>query len=243
MLNEKISVIIPTMQKDVRILQTLVKILNADDAVSEIIIINNAVRPFDSKFEGDKINVYTPDKNLYVNFSWNLGVSIAKNDIFLIINDDIICCDSFCSLVLKTGIFEKEDTGLVGIDNNYINNFSKEKVDERFFRIRKQFSDSDKFEVSDIKFKELNTYLNLGDWGSAFLGRKAAYHYIPGIYKIIYGDNYLLKRNLEEGRRNYRMSGLNFNHLHSLTSHSEEFWPVCQDDYNVADDDFRNQYE
>lgn len=234
MLNEQVSVIIPTLQKDTRILQALISILEADDAVSEIIIINNAVHPFEPELTGNKINIYTPPENMYVNKSWNYGVAAAKNDIFLIINDDIICCDNFCSVILLTGIFERETTGLVGIDNDYLRNYSKDRITERFFSI------NNKYTYADVTLNRLDSYKKLGDWGSAFMGRKAAYHNIPEKYKIIYGDNHLLKKNMEEGKINYKMSGISFNHLHSLTSFSQEFWPVCMQDYNAADDDFRN---
>jgi glycosyltransferase involved in cell wall biosynthesis len=234
MLDEKVSVIVPTLQKNTKILQTLVSILNADDAVSEIIIINNSIKPLSLQFISEKMKICTPSANMFVNISWNFGISTAKNDIFLIINDDIICCENLCSLILETGIFEDEQTGLIGIDNDYINNYFKGQVDEKFFSINKQLT------VNDITLNKLDTYKKLYDWGSAFFGRKKSYFKIPAKFKILYGDNYLLKRNLEEGRICYKMTGLPFNHLHSLSSYDPEFWPICQQDYNLADDDLRN---
>ena len=44
--------------------------------------------------------------------------------------------------------------------------------------------------------KELVEYLHVGNWGSAFFGTKKHYFIIPDKFKIIYGDNYLLLKNV-----------------------------------------------
>lgn len=228
---EKVSVIIPTIQKNVEVLQHLINILNADDAVSEIILINNAVKPFEKTIIGDKVMIYTPTKNLYVNKSWNYGVSKAKNDIFLIINDDIICTKNFCTKLLSTEIFDIYDTGLVGIDVDYIHKYTSEEVNDSFFEVEDT-------PANKIFFNKLDEYLFVGNWGSAFFGRKKCYYNIPGIFNIIYGDNYLLKQNMQNDRVNYAVSGLHFNHIHSLSSSSSEFSVIVDDDLNAAEDFF-----
>ena len=88
----KISVIIPTVQKNTSVLNKLLNILCSDKVVSEVIIINNIDKPFVPDKKSKKISVYQPDENFYVNGSWNFGVSICENERFLIMNDDILCC-------------------------------------------------------------------------------------------------------------------------------------------------------
>ena len=81
-----LSVIIPTVQKKLEVLKTLVGILEQDSSVSEIFIINN--KPdIPLNLSGSKLKIYTPEENLYVNPSWNLGVSKIQNDIFVLMND------------------------------------------------------------------------------------------------------------------------------------------------------------
>ena len=87
---DKVSAIIPTVQKNLSVLLLLVSSLCEDSVVDEILIINNINRPLES--HNSKLKILQQEKNLYVNASWNLGVESARNDIFLIINDDILPC-------------------------------------------------------------------------------------------------------------------------------------------------------
>lgn len=219
--NTKVSVIIPTVQKNLDILYKLVTVLAADDCVSEIMIINNGAKNLPKTFYIDKVKMFKTPQNLYVNGSWNFGVANASNDIFLIINDDILPVKNLCSLVLKTKILEKEDTGLVGICQRSINQYNIE--------------DASKMEIPNgenhkLEFLELMDYRRTRDWGSAFFGKKSNYHKIPDDLKIIYGDNYLLYRNKKRKKINYQISGLTFNHVHSLSSSAEEFSEIVAND-------------
>lgn len=221
MSNYKISVIIPTVLKSTRVLLKLVSILLRDNSVSEIIIIENSGRGLYIP-SNEKIKIYSPKENLYVNASWNLGVSLAENERLLIINDDILCCENFCSKVLASGILEKANTGLVGLSNSCIKQFKREEV-----------TDIEPPPITNenlLEFKPLNRYISLGDWGSAFFCKKSNYHNIPDDLKIIFGDNYLLKRNFDLGKINYQITGLNFNHIHSLSSASNEFTRIISSD-------------
>lgn len=214
---DKVSVIIPTVQKNLSVLLLLVSSLCEDSVVDEILIINNINRPL--KSHNPKLKILQQEKNLYVNASWNLGVESVKNDIFLIINDDILPCKNFCSKIFKSGILDRENTGLVGIDVNYINQKPKDtKVLE--------YPESGNI----VFYKELNKFMQTGDWGSAFFGRKENYYKIPDDIKIIFGDNYLLYKNKENGKINYSVCNLNFNHIHSLSSASSEFRDVILND-------------
>lgn len=218
--DEKISVIIPTIQKRIKVTLKLVSILNNDDAVSEILIIENSGTGLYLP-PNKKIEIYNSPENLYVNASWNLGISKIKNERFLIINDDILCCPNFCSMILESRILERNDTGLVGLHPHYI-------------------IQNDRYMVSDIEipycndtilsFNPMYNFMNTGDWGSAFFGKKSNYYTIPDDLKIIFGDNYILKKNLDNGKINYQICGLTFNHIHSLSSASSEFSEIIGND-------------
>jgi hypothetical protein len=80
---EKISVLIPTVQKNVKVFYKLLELLKTDDAVGEILIINNALKEFPDFVGHKKIKIYTPSENLYVNYAWNLGVMLLENEKFL----------------------------------------------------------------------------------------------------------------------------------------------------------------
>ena len=48
-------------------------------------------------------------------------------------------------------------------------------------------------------------------------------YHIPDEFKIIYGDNCLLYKNIENNKKNYAITGLPSNHVHSASSSSQEF--------------------
>ncbi len=221
---EKISVIIPTVQKNIKVLNKLLNLLARDSAVGEIVLINNAIMQFvPMKQTKNKLKILNQQENLYVNQSWNLGIEKISNNKFLIINDDILCCEKFVSKILRTGILDKPETGLIGLDNRYIKHYEVNT---------KNIDVPDSCKEGDISFTQMLNHFYTGDWGSCFWGKKENYYIIPDGIKIIYGDNYLLYKNLQNGKKNYSISGLKCNHIHSLSSSSNEFGDVVCEDIN-----------
>ena len=214
---DKVSVIIPTIQKNTKVLAKLANSLSADEVVDEILIINNIEKELKTNIP--KVKILQQEKNLYVNASWNLGISCIKNNIFLIINDDILPCPNYCSIICNSGILNREDTGLVGINNAFINQMPKDTEDLQEPE-RRNF----------VYFKELKNHFGTGDWGSAFFGKKENYYKIPDDIRIIYGDNYLLYNNKKNKKINYSICNLEFNHIHSLSSASSEFRKIVASD-------------
>tara|TARA_R110000782_G_scaffold869_3_gene3110 strand:+ start:2112 stop:2753 length:642 start_codon:yes stop_codon:yes gene_type:complete len=85
-----ISVIIPTMWRSKKTLQLLNDLYDSK-YVHEIIIIDNDVAAKNVNLDQytDKVKYYPQVENIYVNPAWNLGVSLANNDLLCICNDDI----------------------------------------------------------------------------------------------------------------------------------------------------------
>lgn len=207
-----LSVIIPTVQKKLKVLNSLIKILSEDSSVAEILVINN--KPEESlHFRRKKVRVITPQKNLFVNQSWNLGVDEIKTENFALLNDDILVCKNFCKKIISSEIFNAPDTGLVGMSTAYINQFKRNEYEE--LEVPKS--------ERKLSFIPQNKILSTSDWGIAIFGKKENYYKIPKELKIIYGDNYLLKKNQENGKQNYSVGGLYVNHIHSSSSASPEY--------------------
>lgn len=213
-----ISVIIPTVQKKMGVLKTLVAILEQDNSVDEIIVINNKPEKPILIFSS-KIKTYTPQTNLYVNGSWNLGVKLCKNENFVLMNDDLLIPQNLCEQVVNSKVFKRKTTGLIGVSENYINQFKNVDM------IESPINTSEK-----IDFIPLNRFLGTGDWGIAIFGKKQNYYEIPDDLKIIYGDNYLLWQNVLNKKRNYAITNLEFNHIHSSSSASSEFSSIIVSD-------------
>lgn len=200
------SIIIPTMKKDLDVLNKLLNLLNSDESVGEILVIDNSCEGFKSDLS--KVIVYVQKRNLFVNPAWNLGIKLSsdKYDFFGILNDDIIFQKNMFKAVEE--FFEQADdsVGLAGID--CANNTPKSLFDTYP-------------EDSKVEFKKIDKLS--GFWGAAYFGKKSNYFEIPDEIKVFYGDHYLFRRNQQAGRQNYSITNINVKHLESLTSHSSAF--------------------
>lgn len=84
------SIVIPTMQKDVEVLNKLLAQLQEDESVGEILVIDNSCKGFECTF--DKVKVLVQKENLFVNPAWNYGIKVSSPEYpyFGVLNDDII---------------------------------------------------------------------------------------------------------------------------------------------------------
>ena len=114
--NNLFSVVIPTMWKSSKVLNTL-EVYEKSKYVGEIILIdNNPTEKVDlSKFK--KIKYYSEGKNIFVNPSWNVGYSLSKYRLILS-NDDLIIneIDNIFREIIKSNY------DIIGIDLNYPKN-------------------------------------------------------------------------------------------------------------------------
>lgn len=221
-----LTVIIPTVQKRLKILMKSLKYLQEDDSVTEIIVINNKIdEPLDlTAFS--KVKLYTPEENLYVNESWNLGVELAINNKFCLMNDDVLFYKNFCSDLMNTNLLQSLTTGLIGINPTSIKNIEEA---EDF-----DYPDSP-VPPTSIAFINMNDkYLHTDDWGIAIFGKKEDYCTIPNKYKILFGDNWLLYKTYLQGLRNYAIVNMTCHHVHSASSASSEFTAVVCSDISNA---------
>lgn len=185
-MDKKFSVIIPTLFRCPDITNELLANLYEDDAVSEIIIIDNTEDPTNvSKLIiSDKLKVHSQNKNIYVNPSWNLGVSLAKEDHVAILNDDITIPNNLF-YVLKQPDYV--DLGIVGACHPSI-----QRVDHP-----KRF-DVDKIELIAIPER-------MWGYGIFMVMHKNAYLEIPEEMLVWCGDDYLFHQNRVKGKQNYTM--------------------------------------
>lgn len=108
-----ISVIIPTIWKCNKFTIPLIESLVEIAIIDEIIIINNnpGITP-DGISKSTKIKMLNQSENLYFNPSVNIGVSIAKNQICCVCNDDIRVDTNIFDYVSKN---MAENTGAIFI--------------------------------------------------------------------------------------------------------------------------------
>ncbi len=119
------SIIIPTMWKSDKIHQML-DVYQKNELVKEIIIIDNNPSEKPNLEKYSKIIYYTEGKNLYVNPSWNIGVSLSGYQIILA-NDDILIRD--LTKILKSILLTEFD--IIGTQLGEINdNFKIDSVNK-----------------------------------------------------------------------------------------------------------------
>ena len=200
------SVIIPTLQKNINVLNKLIEELDCNDVIGEILIIDNALNGF--SHDSSKIKVLIPQTNLFVNPSWNYGISKAKYDYFVLLNDDLLLPKNFCKQIYD--FLQDERVGLVGLSTECV----KSKTEEDF----NEYPPDCK-----IDFKPIGNEMFLNYWGAAIFGKKTNYYQIPENLKIWCGDNYLLKRNCENKKLNFQTEGMMIKHLGSLSCNEKKF--------------------
>lgn len=203
---KNLSVIIPTLQKDIETLNNLVSRLVVDDVVKEVLIIDNSLKGY--SFENEKVRVIIPKENLFVNPSWNLGVREAQNEYICLANDDIGIPNNFCTKVLENF---SDNFGIVGMNNADVIN-TRNKNNEVVIQI-----DNEKLENSkDISFKPIT--FRPDSFGIVMFFKKENYAKIPEDLKIFYGDDWVIYQARKKGKYNQVCTGQKIYHLGSLSS-------------------------
>jgi hypothetical protein len=158
------SVILPTMWYSKKIL-TIIQQFNDSKFINEIIVIDNNIKDSIDLTNYSKVIHIKNNSNIYVNPSWNLGISLSKNDRVILSNDDIIVYE--IDKLLSDENIHKYD--LIGLDNSNIN------------------------KGNGINFREPNTAMEKG-FGCFLFVNKKCYVNIPNEMKIWCGDNFLFKK-------------------------------------------------
>ena len=205
----RFSVIITTLLIRDDILKTLVDTISEEEIEKEIIIINNNTEKQIS-FDNSKVTVYNQETNLYVNKSWNLGISLAKNALFALLNDDIVVGKDFFKTISETVWLQDSQVGLIGM-GNYIN----------FENGEDDLSIPEK--NSNTIFSAKTDTTLLGDWGICIIGKKDDYYQIPEELNILFGDNYLIEKNIQAEKNIISIFDLPIKHIHSLSTKGEVY--------------------
>lgn len=211
MSEKKLSVIIPTLQKNKDLLKKLIYSLDRDKSVNEIILVDNSVQGF--SHPSKKLEVIIPDNNLYVNPSWNLGVAKAKNDIVALLNDDIIIPENFCEKVISC---ISPNMGIVGMNGLQI----------------EAITNLDKIPIIKNIYLEPASYMDYA-FGIAMFFYKSSYCVIPDEMKIVYGDSWIFTACKRQKLQNYRICGCTIFHYGSLSSGIKAFNPIAKKDSKI----------
>ena len=183
-MDNKFSIIIPTMFRCMNITKLLLFNLFEDPAVSEIIIIDNSGnKELSEDFPlQPKVKVYHQDINIYVNPSWNLGVKLASENFIGILNDDITIPEGIFSSLSSIPF---EDIGIIGA---------------AFPQIQ-QVENPARFTFSEASLLQYST--RSWAFGIFMVMHKNNYIEIPEDMLVWCGDDYLFHQTAKLGRPNY----------------------------------------
>jgi len=205
----KISVIIPTLQKNLEVLIQLVSTLEKDLYIDEILIINNSSKEINLN-NNNKIKIINLNSNIYVNPAWNLGVTLAQNELIALLNDDILLPYNFFTNFIHT---LPNNFGVIGISTKYIKSIEKCIENPK----------EEKPIIDRINYRCFG-------YGICMLLCKSSYIEIPDSIKIMYGDDWLFHKCKKQGKQNFCITGQTVYHIGSLTSAINTFNPIIKKD-------------
>ena len=216
-----LTIVIPTLQKSISTLELLLKTLDNDPVVGEIIVIDNSLRGLN--INSTKLRVITPKENLYVNPSWNLGVKEAKYDKIGLLNDDIAIPENFCSKIIE---HIKEDVGIIGIERDSVTPVAEIITLPEF----------NSLQLAPVKERTFS-------FGIAMFFHKNSYYEIPEEIKIFYGDDWIFVKNQKNKKENFVITNCELYHLGSLSSSNKSFSPIFTSDRKIYLNMIRSWYE
>lgn len=177
-----INVIIPTMWKEPKFVDYL-NVYCKSAHIEKIILIDNnhLERPKSHYFQHKKIELVSYGRNIYVNPAWNEGYYRSNSDIISIINDDIFVEDDIFEFISQLNFSEIDIIGVHlkdGITNYHITHHPDQKEELIKLNVNKMYP------IGGQSFA----------FGVCLFIKRTSYRIIPSLYKIWYGDDYLIQR-------------------------------------------------
>ena len=172
-------------------------------SVGQVILINNneAEAPSLPCLDDPKVTVVTPEKNIYVNPAWNLGVKMSSYDKVCIYSDDVIVD---LDLFTKADEFLNTSVGVLGVcPGNTEQNQPAVTTGE----------------IQIVEWPSTQFISNWG-FGSCFFMMRENWKEIPEPLKIWYGDYYQWECSMKEGRKNYLAINVKYYSPQSVTTRS-----------------------
>ena len=202
-----IDVVIPTMMAiSTEALEYSIAQAYLSGVVNQIIIIDNSgSRKFKKEFGENIVNtrVLSMSENIFVNASWNLGVSKCTQDSILIMNDDIFANQIVYREVDKT--MKDEDVGICSVDTI---NCNKE---ETYTELLADFSEETEYN-NTFGLKANNKT------GWFFCVKKNLWKNIPEEMKCWYGDDLTFMRVRKKGYKVKNITSCKIGHMNSATT-------------------------
>lgn len=161
-----IDVVIPTLWKVASFPQAL-QGYSKDPSIGNIIVVSNAKPPYQAS--SDRVKVIGYHKNIFVNPAWNEGFALCSSGKICILNDDLVVGAKVFDSILHLNIAPGQ---IIGLDP------SPTQEEFNLERIALDYT------------KPLGSQFY--GFGSCMFMLRETYTPIPSIYKIWFGDDFLV---------------------------------------------------
>ena len=196
-----ITFIIPTLWKSNQIFKTIESFEGCLNSDAELVIIDNSQKGYYHK--DPRVTVVKPKSNIFVNPSWNVGVTLARNKYICLLNDDISLNVDFLIRKFNTLIQKDIDFGIIGMHKS---NILADTIN----------SNEDMIELQETDQRGYG-------FGCMMILKKENYVKIPDCFNIYFGDDYLYFYNKDINQRKiYWIKGLKTPGEISVTSREYE---------------------
>jgi len=208
------SVIIPTIWKqNLNNFREVLEDLNASPDVREIILIDNAPSANSKTILAgiSKIQYMPMEQNIYVNPSWNLGVSAANSEYVMILNDDVWTNPSLSKIIETHKTHEDKNNGIYGFSTSCF--LCKESI-------------------QTVPTEPVYFVSNEGrgtGWGCMFLFKRDMWVDIPDELKIWFGDDYITQQFMKRNQTVYSIKNVCVTEW-SVTTRLPEFSSIMEND-------------
>jgi len=178
-----IDIVMPTMWMVDNVVDNLTQYASCN-WVNRIIVIDNnpQLKPQSDIFEHEKIELVSYGRNIYVNPAWNEGYYRSRADVICLLNDDISVDNDIWRLMSETDFANIDVVGvnLQGADDNHTIMTKKDQPDQI---VKMNYDRSQPIGGQAWAF------------GICMFVKRASYHVIPSLYKVWFGDDYLVQHN------------------------------------------------
>lgn len=176
-----IDVIIPTMWRSETFPESLKSYCESPHINKIFVIDNDYVRRPKDLVKHDKLTVINYGRNIYVNPAWNEGYYRSQADVINLLNDDNHVENDVFEFMANLDFSEIDIIGVHlkdGITNYYITHHPDKK--EELIRMKVNKTQP----IGGQSFA----------YGVCMFVKRSSYRVIPSLYKIWYGDDYLVQR-------------------------------------------------
>lgn len=181
----KFSLVIPTYNRQEDLGKCLLSVKGQNELPSEILIIDDAsldegfIDNWKKLFEEKGANLYYYKKDHNIerrgsSESRNKGLALINNDIFFILDDDVVLEPNFFNSIMNTWRSNKDDSNLIGVGGVIINHRPRrifEKVFHFIFFLKSKYD----WDVTKVGFQVWNDDINKTSFGRYAHGGVCSY--------------------------------------------------------------------